>query len=136
MCVTQAADDEIQIFVPGATKRESVDTSSTSSDVNVSAADSDANVMPCNSDLRDTSLDASEAVLLCGDDSSTTVIEETSTSVLAGDDITDVKPLTSPSEESHNDYADIDNELPDDIADDKFVSASEGELFHSVNVTL
>ena len=126
----QAADDEIQIFVAGASKRESAASTDAVSDVLSTVCvtpGSGADVeVPCSSELQNTSLDTSitpKASSSCGDDvCSTTIVGEDAGAVVAEDDVHDSKPLSPPSPESRDA-----NEQPFDAADEQFFSSSEGE---------
>jgi len=142
-CVIQAADDEIEIFVPGASKRLSADSTDTASNVSLSSVEStpgsDSNVeLPTSSsELPNASLDTSltpKAESLCaGDVCSTTLVEETADAVIAtGDRVDGLKPPSPPSDESRNEYAECVAEQTADIADDQFFPASEGELLSSL----
>jgi len=129
----QAADDEIQIFIPGASKRESTDSTNAASDVSMSAVDSTPDSgaideVPCSEELHNTSLDISitpKAAASCDDDvCSKTLVDENASVVGIGDGVSDAaEPVSS----SCNAQAVAVSEQEDDLADDKFFSASEGE---------
>jgi len=100
-------------------------------------SDADVDVPSISSELLDaldTSLTPKAESLSGGDDCSTTLMEETADGVIAtGGAVTDVKPLSPPSDESYDGCAaDNAGEQIVDVADDQFFPASEGELFHSV----
>jgi len=116
--------------VPGASKRDSTDSTSRVTDVNVSTPLSDASVeVPCSNELHNdtSSLDSSvtpKAASLHADDTfSTTSVDETVTQ----DDVNDLKQLSPLSEERRDGYTGGASEQPSDDADHQFVSASEGE---------
>jgi len=146
-CVTgtQAADDEIEIFVPGASKRQSVGATNITSDVSVSSLESppgnDTTVlMPNSNELHDQSLNSSitpKAPSSSGDDDicSTTLVDEPTSTSVSGDDVPDVQPLAQTSDKGQDGSVD-DAEQLFDVDGDKFFCASEGEslplLFTSV----
>jgi len=119
--------------VPGASKPESTDNTSRVADVNVPTRGSDASVeVPCNSELHNESLlDSSttpKAASLHADDTfSTTSVDETANVTVTENDVSDLKQPSPLSEESRDDYTGDASEQPSDVADDQFVSASEGE---------
>ena len=100
---TQAADDEIQIFVPGASKRESTENASVASDismpmVNSTPDDGAIDEVPCITELHNTSLDISitpKAAALCDDDDvcSNTLVNESASAVNTEDVSSDVQPV-------------------------------------------
>jgi len=148
LCIAQAADDEIQIFVPGVSKRESTDTShfSTVTDVivptdNLSNStlclDATAEV-PCSNELHNTSLDAAitpkAGLSSCAEDIGSTMLadeaEAVSAVVVTEDDISQLKSqllLPATSEDSHDSCAGEVIEQMADVDDEQFVPASEGE---------
>ena len=134
----QTADEEIQIFVPGASKRDSNgSTTDTPSHINSSTADvtlasNDANTqVPGSSELQNSILDTSltpKAASSCADDiCSTTLVGEIADAVIAAGD--DLEPDSSPAEETYDGFvAGSAGEQTIDVDDDKFFPASEGEL--------
>jgi len=118
--------------VPGASKPESTDNTSRVADVNVPTRGSDAGVeVPCSGELRnESSLDSSitpKAASLHADDTfSTTSVDETANVTVTENDVSDLKQPSLLSE-SRDGYTGDASEQPSDVADDQFVSASEGE---------
>ena len=111
--------------------------------MNVPTAGSDASIeVPCSNELHNTSsLDSSvtpKAASSLGDDTfSTTSVDETASAVITQDDVSDLKLLSPPSEESRDGYTNgVGEQSRSDVADDQFVSASEGEFLPLFDILL